>query len=58
MREDVKRLLETRPIWQLLNDPVYKDLTEAREIAKKQNDRQSVETLDQLINEYKQSFKT
>jgi len=56
MRDDVKQLIESRPLWRLANDQTYKDLVAAREIAFKEKDWRTVETLDQMIQEYKKTL--
>ena len=56
MRDDVRALIESRPSWRLLTDPIYKDLLAAREIAAKEKDYASVEILDQMIAEQKNTI--
>lgn len=51
MREEVKALIESRASWRLHQDPVLRDLREARLIALKQDDQTTVAVLDTMIAE-------
>jgi len=49
MRDDIKDLIESRKSWQIHNDPILRDLREARSIALKEKDHSTVAIIDDLI---------
>jgi hypothetical protein len=49
MREDIKKIIESRLSWRLFKDKQYQDLNEARRIASTENDSLSVDILDDMI---------
>ena len=49
MREDIKKIIESRLSWRLFKDKQYQDLNEARRIALTENDSLSVDILDDMI---------
>lgn len=49
MRDDIRAIIENRPSWRLMQDPMYKDLVAARAIAAKENDHPTVAVLDEMI---------
>ena len=49
MREDIKKIIESRLSWRLFKDKQYQDLIEARRIASTENDSLSVDILDLMI---------
>jgi hypothetical protein len=56
MRQDIADLLRNRPSWRLLTDQTYQDLLAARDIAIKEKDHASVEILDKMIAEQKDTI--
>ena len=57
MRQDIKDILETRPIWQELQDPTIQKLLKAKCIAERQSDKKTVLEIERLIEEQKKHIR-
>lgn len=56
MREDIKKLLETRPIWREINDPVLRDLKLALELARAERDTETASEIEAMIEQQKNAI--
>lgn len=53
MTPDIIKIIESRHSWKVMNDPVLKDLEQAKEIATKENDQATVATINEMIKHRK-----
>lgn len=56
MREDIKKLIESRPLWKLHNNKEYQDIVAAIEYAEKHNNKSAAAELKIMLLELKEQL--